>query len=88
MRLFYFFFSTFIVFKSVFFVTFHYFRFLLIYTICTYICIYIYILYLSPHCLGCARNDVDIYTDDLTNKAHNNNEDNNNNGLSWQYPDS
>ena len=30
-------------------------------------------MYLSPHCLGCAHNDVDtcIYTDDLTNEAHN-----------------
>ena len=36
-------------------------------------CTYIYIYYLSPHCLSCARNDVYIYTDDLTNKAHNNN---------------
>ena len=41
--------------------------------------VYIYIYYLiSPHCVGCARNDVDIYTDDLTNKAHNNNNNNNN----------
>ena len=34
-------------------------------------CIYTY--YLSTHSLGCARNDVDICTDDLTNKAHPNN---------------
>ena len=39
----------------------------------------IYTYYLNPHCLGCARNDVDIFTDDLTNKAHNNNNNNNNN---------
>ena len=32
---------------------------------------YIYIYYLRPHCVGCAHNDVDIYTDDLTSKAHN-----------------
>ena len=29
----------------------------------------IYIYYPNPHCLGCARNDVDV-DDDLTNKAH------------------
>ena len=36
-------------------------------------CTYIYTYYLSPHCLGCARNDVDIFIDDVTNKAHKNN---------------
>ncbi len=40
---------------------------------------YIYIYYLSPHCLGCAGNDVDIYTDDLTKKPHNNDSNSNNN---------
>ena len=42
-------------------------------------CVHIYTYYLSPHCLGCARNDVDIFTDDLTNKARNNDNDNNDN---------
>ena len=42
-------------------------------------CTCIYAYYLSPHCLGCARNDVDLCNDDLTNKAHNNNNNNNNN---------
>ena len=45
---------------------------LLLLLIIIIIIIIIIITYLSPHCLGCARNDVDIFTDDLTNKAHNN----------------
>ena len=32
-----------------------------------------YIYYPSPHCLGCARSDVDILTDDLTKKLTINN---------------
>ena len=62
-----------------FFVTFHYFRFILVYTKCQ--CVHTYIYYPSPHCLGCARNDVDIYTNDLTNKAHDNNNDHDNNNF-------
>ena len=38
--------------------------------------VHIYIYCTSPHCLGCARNDVDIYTDSLTSRARNNNNDN------------
>ena len=36
--------------------------------------IIIIIIIIIINCLGCARNDVDIFTDDLTNKAHNNKE--------------
>ena len=42
-------------------------------------CTCIYTYYLSPHCLSCAHNDVDIFTDDLIDKAHNNNDDDNDN---------
>ena len=42
-------------------------------------CTCIYTYYLSPHCLGCTCNDVDIFIDDLTNKAHNNNTSKNSN---------
>ena len=41
-------------------------------------CTCTYTYYLSSHCLGCACNDVDICTGDLTNKAHNNNINSNN----------
>ena len=63
-----------ITFKSVFLVTFHYYylfiNFLfildldkLIQRVHIYICMYVcmYMLYPSPHCLSCARNDIDIY---------------------------
>ena len=63
-----------ITFKSVFLVTFHYyylfiyFLFILdldklIQRVHIYICMYVcmYMLYPSPHCLSCARNDIDIY---------------------------
>ena len=55
----FFIFSTFILFKHAFIATFYCLRFILTYAMCTYI----YVLYSSPHCLGCARNDVDIYTE-------------------------
>ena len=42
-------------------------------------CIHISTYFLSPHCLDCACNDVHMFTDDLTNKAHKNNNNNNNN---------
>ena len=42
-----FFFSAFILFKSVFFVTFHYFRFILIYTMCAYIYIFTTLVHIT-----------------------------------------